>query len=148
MVVGAWLALWRRSRAGLILLSIAMFVLEINVTSYGMLTLGGVLCLVFGSIMLIPGPIPEMKVPLEVILPVCIALALFCALVVRLAVRAQRVQVGTGVEGLIGEAGSVTVTVDCGIPFVGKTLAEYVAKDCERIIAEEYEYICDRLGQA
>jgi hypothetical protein len=40
----------------------------------------------------------------------------------------------------------VRVTIDSGIPFVGKTLAEYVAKDCERLIAEEYEYISERLG--
>ena len=39
----------------------------------------------------------------------------------------------------------VRVSVDCGIPFVGKTLAEFVAKDCERIIADEYDYISDRL---
>lgn len=96
----------------LILLSIAMFILEIKVSSYGMLTLGGVLCLVFGSIMLIPGPIPEMKVPLGVILPTSIALALFCALVVRLALKAQRVRVGTGVEGLAAEVGSVTETLE------------------------------------
>ena len=42
----------------------------------------------------------------------------------------------------------VRVEIDCGVPFVGKTLAEYVAKDCERIIADEYDYICDRLEQA
>jgi len=42
----------------------------------------------------------------------------------------------------------VRVTVDCGIPFVGKTLAEFVAKDCERIIAEEYDYISERLNLA
>ena len=41
----------------------------------------------------------------------------------------------------------VRVTIDCGIPFVGKTLAEFVAKDCERIIAAEYDYICARLEQ-
>ncbi len=50
------------------------------------------------------------------------------------------------VEG--GCVNHVRVTVDCGIPFVGKTLAEYVAMDCERIIAEEYEYICERLEQS
>jgi hypothetical protein len=49
------------------------------------------------------------------------------------------------VEG--GCINHVRVTIDCGIPFVGKTLAEFVAKDCERIIADEYEYICDRLEQ-
>ena len=40
----------------------------------------------------------------------------------------------------------VRMAVDCGIPFVGKTLAEFVAKDCKRIIADEYEYISDRLA--
>ncbi len=40
----------------------------------------------------------------------------------------------------------VRMEIDCGIPFVGKTLAEFVTKDCKRIIAEEYEYIRDRLG--
>ena len=42
----------------------------------------------------------------------------------------------------------VRMAVDSGIPFVGKTLAEFVAKDCKRIIADEYEYISDRLGSA
>jgi len=42
----------------------------------------------------------------------------------------------------------VRMAVDCGIPFVGKTLAEFVAKDCKRIIADEYEYLCERLDSA
>ncbi len=39
----------------------------------------------------------------------------------------------------------VRMTVDSGIPFVGKTLAEFVGKDCKRIIADEFEYISERL---
>ena len=39
----------------------------------------------------------------------------------------------------------VYMTVDCSIPLVGKTLAEFVAKDCKRILAEEYEYLTERL---
>lgn len=42
----------------------------------------------------------------------------------------------------------VRVSVDCGIPFVGKTLVDLVAKDCERLIANEYEYITERLVSA
>ena len=42
----------------------------------------------------------------------------------------------------------VRLGVDSGIPFIGKTLADFVAKDCKRIIADEYEYISDRLDQA
>ncbi len=40
----------------------------------------------------------------------------------------------------------VRMDVDSGIPFVGKTLAEFVAKDCKRIVRDEYEYITKRLG--
>ena len=42
----------------------------------------------------------------------------------------------------------VRLGVDSAIPFIGKTLADFVAKDCKRIIADEYEYISDRLDQA
>ena len=42
----------------------------------------------------------------------------------------------------------IRMEVDCGIPFVGNTLAEFVAKDCKRLIADEYDYICERLGSA
>ena len=41
----------------------------------------------------------------------------------------------------------VRLTVDSGILFIGKTLAEFVAQDCKRIIAGEYEYIRERLEQ-
>lgn len=45
-----------------------------------------------------------------------------------------------------GCVNQVRMTVECGIPFVGKTLAEFVGKDCKRLIAEEYGYLNDRLG--
>jgi hypothetical protein len=48
------------------------------------------------------------------------------------------------VEG--GCVNHVRIDIDSGIPFVGKTLAEFVAKDCERLVAEEYDYICERLA--
>jgi hypothetical protein len=42
----------------------------------------------------------------------------------------------------------VRMTIECGIPFIGKTLADFVAKDCKRLIADEYKYISDRLDSA
>ena len=42
----------------------------------------------------------------------------------------------------------IRMVIDSSIPFVGKTLAEFVAKDCKRIVAREFEYISDRLGPA
>lgn len=45
-----------------------------------------------------------------------------------------------------GCVNQVRLNVECGIPFVGKTLAEFVTADCKRIVAEEYDYVSGRLG--
>ncbi len=42
----------------------------------------------------------------------------------------------------------VRVSINCGIPFIGKALVDLVARDCERLIADEYEYITERLASA
>jgi membrane-bound serine protease (ClpP class) len=91
----------------LVLLAFVMFILEIKVVSYGMLTVGGAACLFVGSLLLIDGPIPEMRVRAALVLPLCLAVAGFCTLVVYLAAGAQRGPITTGVEGLVGEAGAV-----------------------------------------
>lgn len=46
-----------------------------------------------------------------------------------------------------GCVNEVRMTVECGIPFVGKALAEFVAADCARLVASEYEYLTDRLDR-
>jgi membrane-bound serine protease (ClpP class) len=96
----------------LILLGIVMFILEIKVASYGMLTVGGVLCLVLGSVVLVDGPIPELRIPLAVVLPASLTIAAICAFAVRLMIRAQLVPPGTGTDGLAGETGRVTVALE------------------------------------
>lgn len=92
----------------LILMSAVLFILEIKVTSYGLLTVGGVLCLVIGSVILIDGPIPEMRVPYRAVIPGSLTVAAICVGALTLALKAQRVKVATGVEGLAGEVGRVT----------------------------------------
>ena len=96
----------------LIVLAIVMFVLEIKVASYGMLTAGGAISLIIGSWMLIDGPIPELRVPLEVVLPTGLAIVAVVSVAVRLAARAQKERVSTGGEGLSTETGTVTRSLD------------------------------------
>jgi membrane-bound serine protease (ClpP class) len=96
----------------LILLAVVMFILEIKVVSFGMLTLGGTVCLVIGLMMLVEGPIPELRVPPEVVIPSALIFAALCGFVVRLVAKAQRSRVVTGVEGLAGK--TATVTEDLG----------------------------------
>jgi len=102
------------SAVGLLLIALAvvMFILEVKVVSYGMLTLGGAVSLVFGGILLIDGPIPELRVPPGVIVPVAVMLTILIAFVMRLVMRAHRAKVATGEEGLVGETGPVRVTID------------------------------------
>jgi len=116
----------------LILLAVAMFILEIKVVSFGMLTFGGVVCLVLGSWMLIDGPIPELRLPLSVILPTSLTIAAFCIAVVRLVAQAQRSRVGTGVEGLSAAIGRVTRDLrPAGKVFVRGEIWDAVSRDGE-----------------
>jgi membrane-bound serine protease (ClpP class) len=91
----------------LILLSIVLFLLEIKVTSYGMLTIGGVLSLILGSIMLVESPVPAFRVSLGVIFPAALVTALFFVFAVGMGIRAQARKPTTGSEGIVGEIGVV-----------------------------------------
>jgi membrane-bound serine protease (ClpP class) len=90
----------------LIALAIAMFILEIKVPSHGALTVGGVVAMLVGSIMLIDSPLPFMRVSLAVIIPSVVFTALFFLFAVGMGIRAQGRRVTTGSEGLVGEEGT------------------------------------------
>jgi membrane-bound serine protease (ClpP class) len=89
----------------LILLAIGLFILELKIQSYGILSVGGILAMVIGSIMLIDTPIPELRPSLKFIIPIAISLSLIFLFLIILAVRAHARRVHTGREGLIGEIG-------------------------------------------
>lgn len=89
----------------LILLSIGLFILELKVQSYGILSVGGILAMVIGSIMLIDAPIPELRPSLKFIIPVAIGLSLIFLFLIILAVRVHMRKALTGKEGLVGEIG-------------------------------------------
>jgi membrane-bound serine protease (ClpP class) len=89
----------------LILLAIGLFILEIKVQSYGILSAGGIIAMVIGSIMLIDAPIPELRPSLKFIIPVAVGLSLIFLFLIFIAVRALANRVHTGKEGLIGEIG-------------------------------------------
>lgn len=96
----------------LILLSVVLFVLELKFVSHGLLTAGGLAALIAGGLLLVEGPIPELRLHLSFVLPSALALTALCAVAVRLAAQARRAPVVTGVQGLTGEQGTVTRAVD------------------------------------
>lgn len=89
----------------LILIGIVLFLLEVKVTSYGMLTIGGIACLILGSLMLFDTDSPVLRLSLAVILPASAGTAAFFFFTFRLAYRAQKSKISTGAEGLVGSFG-------------------------------------------
>lgn len=91
----------------LILLGVFLFVAEIKIASYGLLTVGGLVSLALGSIMLFESPIPALRASLYVIIPTVIVTGAFFAFAITMAVKAQLAKPATGAEGLVGEIGVV-----------------------------------------
>jgi membrane-bound serine protease (ClpP class) len=91
----------------LILLSIVLFILEIKIISHGLLTIGGIISLLLGSIMLVdPESILEtMEISMELIIFIIILTTAFFLVIITLGIKAQKRKPVTGVEGLIGEKG-------------------------------------------
>lgn len=96
----------------LILLAIVLFIVETQVPSFGVLTLGGVVAMVVGSIMLFDEAGPLFELSLWVILPAAGATALFFGFVMAKALGAQRARTTTGSEGLVGETGEARTDLD------------------------------------
>jgi membrane-bound serine protease (ClpP class) len=98
----------------LILFGLALLILEVKVTSYGLLGLGGVASLFFGSILLMDSPLPELQVGLRLIVPVTLTLSGIILFLVSLAVKAQRLQPITGEAGMLGELGQALTSIEPG----------------------------------
>ena len=89
----------------LIFVAVIIFLLEIKVTSYGLLTVAGLISFVLGSLMLFDAPIPAMRVSLAVVLPTAVVVAAVTVFLLSRVVRVHRSRVTTGEEGLVGEIG-------------------------------------------
>ena len=91
----------------LILLSIILFVLEIKVVSHGALSIGGIISLFLGSMMLIDTEslLEAMEISMELIILIVVLTTLFFVFAISLGIKAQRRKPTTGPEGIIGERG-------------------------------------------
>ncbi|MEW6067310.1 MAG: nodulation protein NfeD [Nitrospirota bacterium] len=126
----------------LIILAIILFILEVKIISHGILTIGGIIAMVLGSLMLFESPAPFMKLSLSIILPSAILTAFFFVLTFRLAFRAYKRKPVTGSEGLTGEEGTAEtdITKDGGMVLLhGERWSAYsdeVIPKGEKIIVE------------
>jgi len=91
----------------LIALAIVFFILEMKLTSYGMLSVAGIVSLLLGSLMLFEGEAPESRLAWHVLLPTLFVISAFFTAVAFVVFRAQVSKPTTGSAGLVGEIGFV-----------------------------------------
>jgi membrane-bound serine protease (ClpP class) len=132
--------------AALILLAIILFIAEIKITSYGLLTVAGVISMFVGSMMLIDSGSPleaGINISMKVIITTVVIIAGLFALLAWLVVKAYRRKAMTGVSGMIGEIGEVFIDIVNGTGTV-KILGEiWKAKSVENIPKGEKVKVLD-----
>jgi membrane-bound serine protease (ClpP class) len=97
----------RFAALGLILGAFALFAAEAKFATHGVLTIGGIVLLTLGGLLLVDSPIPEMRVHLLTAVAISIPFGLITAFLMTIALKARRNKVVTGAQGLVGETGVV-----------------------------------------
>jgi membrane-bound serine protease (ClpP class) len=90
-----------------IVLAIVLFLAEIKVASYGLLSIGGTICLLLGSLMLFDSTSPYLRPSLAVLLATIAITSTFFITIATLAFRAYIGKPASGSEGMIGLVGVV-----------------------------------------
>jgi membrane-bound serine protease (ClpP class) len=91
----------------LIVLAILFFILEMKVSSFGLLSVAGVVSLLLGSLMLFDRDNSEMRISWNVLIPTLTLVSGFFVVVAGLVFRSQVSKPMTGDKGLVGEIGVV-----------------------------------------
>ncbi|MEM7051230.1 MAG: nodulation protein NfeD [Acidobacteriota bacterium] len=96
----------------LILLAVALFVAEVKVASFGLLTLAGVVSLVLGALVLFKDAGPAIRVSNSALISIAATALLVVGSLMVLVLRAHRRPASTGRDGLVGARGKVTSALD------------------------------------
>ena len=127
----------------LIVFAMVLFAVDVKVQSHGILTLGGVVSLLLGSLILLGGESGVARVSLSVIATVVGVTVVFFVFVLGAAYRAQRRKPVTGIQGLIGERGTaLTDLAPSGQVFLH---GEYWTAEADAPIAKGSAIVVDRV---
>ena len=91
----------------LILFGVILFITEINVMSYGLLSVSGVISIFLGSTMLIDSDDPALQISRAILYPTLALTVILSLGIVVLATRTRSLKKLGGMEGMIGETGLV-----------------------------------------
>jgi membrane-bound serine protease (ClpP class) len=89
----------------LILAAFVLFALEAKFATHGILGIGGIAALTIGGLLLVDGPIPDMRVKLWTSLAISLPLGVITLFLMTLVVKARRKKTMIGPAGLVGEIG-------------------------------------------
>jgi len=95
----------------MILLAVVLFILELKVVSFGLLSFGGIVALTLGSLMLFDASAPYMRVSLGVIVSTVVLVSSVFLVAIWLVVKSQRSRATTGREGLLNLAGEARTDI-------------------------------------
>ncbi len=102
----------------LIIFGVILFIAEIKVMSHGILTVGGVISLIMGSLLLFDTTDPALRISLQVLIPAVVVASAFFIVVIWLALKAQLRNHYSGAEAMINaEAEAVTEIANEGEVF-------------------------------
>jgi len=112
----------------MILGAFVLFALEAKFHSHGVLGASGVFLMVFGALLLVDGPVPEMRVRIWTALGVSLPTGAITVFLMSIALKARRNKVVTGEQGMVGEVGVVSAPLTpAGKVFVHGELWDAVA---------------------
>ncbi len=96
----------------LVLGAFVLFALEAKFATHGVLGIGGIVLLTLGGLLLVDGPIPQMRVHVLTALAVSVPLGAITVFLMTIALRARRNKVVTGEQGLVGSVGQARTDID------------------------------------
>jgi len=96
----------------LIIGAFVLFILEAKFGTHGVLGIGGIVLLTLGGLLLVDGPIPELRVHLWTALAISVPLGVITVFLMSIALKARRNKVVTGSQGLLGAIGEARTEID------------------------------------
>jgi membrane-bound serine protease (ClpP class) len=95
----------------LIIFSVILFIAEIKVMSHGVLTVGGVISLIMGSLLLFDTTDPALRISWQVLIPAVVVASAFFIVVISLAIKAQLRKHFSGAEAMIDEVAEAVTEI-------------------------------------
>jgi membrane-bound serine protease (ClpP class) len=96
----------------MIIFGVILFIAEIKVMSHGMLTVGGIISLIMGSLLLFDTPEPALRLSFQVLVPAVLVASSFFIVVIWLAIKAQLRKHSTGAEAMTGAEADVVTDIE------------------------------------